>query len=73
MYVRKVYDYILHTQMKIMSCIKVETDVCKFEKRKYHKGRRVDGVIVFGDIERDSRKCFFTTVENGKLMIPKSV
>lgn len=56
-----------------MFCIKVEIDVCKFEKRKYYKGRWVDGVIVFGDIECDFRKCFFIIVENGKLMIFKLV
>ena len=40
----------------------VEIDESKFGKRKYHKGRKVDGVWVFGGIERDSKKCFFTCV-----------
>ena len=42
----------------------VEIDESKFGKRKYHRGKRVEGVWVFGGIERDSNppKCFFTTV-----------
>ena len=36
----------------------VEIDESKFGKRKYHKGRKVDGVWVFGGIERDSNKVF---------------
>lgn len=44
----------------------VEVDESKFGRRKYHKGRRVDGVWVFGGIERDSNppKCFFVTVQD---------
>ena len=30
----------------------------KFGKRKYHKGRMVDGVLVFGGIDRRTRQCF---------------
>ena len=37
----------------------VKIDGSKFGKRKYHKSRRVDGVWVFGGIERDSKKWFF--------------
>lgn len=37
----------------------VEIDESKFGKRKYHRGKRVDGVWVFGGIERESKKCFF--------------
>jgi len=44
----------------------VEVDESKFGRRKYHKSRRVDGVWVFGGIERDSNppKCFFVTVQD---------
>ena len=40
----------------------VEIDESKFGKRKFHKGRKVDGVWVFGGLERDSKKCFFKSV-----------
>lgn len=36
----------------------VEIVESKFGKRKYHQGKRVDGVWVFGGIERET-KCFF--------------
>ena len=39
-------------------------DESKFGKRKYHRGKRVDGVWVFGGIERESKKCFFEIVED---------
>ena len=42
----------------------VEIDESKFGKRKYHRGRRVDGVWVFGGIERESRRCFLVSVED---------
>ena len=52
----------------------VEIDESKFGKRKYNRGKRVDGVWVFGGIERDSEtpKCFFTVVEDrsAKTLIP---
>jgi len=42
----------------------VEIDESKFGKRKYNRGKRVDGKWVFGGIERDSNppKCFFVPV-----------
>ena len=40
----------------------VEIDESKFGKRKYHKGRRKEGVWVFGGIERESKNCFLTSV-----------
>jgi len=44
--------------------MRVEVDESKFGRRKYHTGRRVDGVWVFGGIERDSNfpNCFFVIV-----------
>lgn len=41
----------------------VEIDESKFGKRKFHKGRRVDGCWVFGGIERESKESFFSVVE----------
>ena len=42
----------------------VEIDESKFGKRKYHRGKRVEGVWVFGGIERESRRSFFRIVED---------
>ena len=33
----------------------VEIDESKFGKRKFHRGRRVDGVWVFGGVERGDK------------------
>ena len=44
----------------------VEIDESKFGKRKYNRGRRVDGIWVFGGVERDSGNCFFETVPDRK-------
>lgn len=41
----------------------VEIDESKFGKRKYHVGRRVDGVWVFGGVERETQKRFIVPVE----------
>jgi len=44
----------------------VEIDESKFGKRKFNRGKGVDGVWVFGGIERDSHppRCFFVTVND---------
>lgn len=42
----------------------VEIDESKFGKCKYYWGKRVDGVWVFGGIEREIKKCFFEVVED---------
>lgn len=43
--------------------IVVEIDESKFGKRKYNKGKRVDGVWVVGGVERTpERKVFLLTV-----------
>ena len=42
----------------------VEIDESKFGMRKYHKGRRKDGIWVFGGIERDSKNYFLSSVED---------
>ena len=47
----------------------VEIDESKFGKRKYHRGRRVEGVWVFGGIERGSKKCFMVSVEDRTLCL----
>ena len=39
--------------------IVVEVDESKFGKRKYNRGRKVDGCWVFGGIERVGKKVFF--------------
>ena len=31
---------------------------------KYHKGKRVEGVWVFGGVERDTGKCFLVKVQD---------
>ena len=40
----------------------VEVDESKFGKRKYHRGRHVDGHWVFGGIEQGSRDAFMMVV-----------
>ena len=45
--------------------ITVEIDESKFGKRKYHRGKHVDGVWVFGGVERGHKEnCFFFVVED---------
>jgi len=52
----------------------VEIDESKFGKRKFNRGKKVDGVWVFGGIERDSDtpRCFFETVtdRSAETLIP---
>ena len=42
----------------------VEIDESKFGKRKYHRGRKVDGAWVFGGICRETKECFLEVVED---------
>jgi hypothetical protein len=42
--------------------IEVEIDKSKFDKRRYNKGHHVQGVRVFGGIERTEEKKFFICV-----------
>ena len=43
----------------------VEIDEAKFGKRKYHRGHRIEGVWVFGGVERTpERKMFVSVVED---------
>ncbi|GFU67482.1 mitotic-spindle organizing protein 2A [Trichonephila clavipes] len=44
----------------------VEIDESMFGKMKYGKGKPVNGQWVFGGVERNSNKCFFTVVPNRK-------
>ena len=41
----------------------VEIDECKMCKRKYNKGRIIEGQWIFGGIERESKKLFLVPVE----------
>lgn len=41
----------------------VEMDESKFGKRKYNRGHRVEGLWVFGGIERETGQCFMVPVE----------
>ena len=43
--------------------IEVEIDESKFGRRKYNRGRQVDGHWVFGGIERVSGECFLVEVQ----------
>ena len=42
----------------------VEIDESKFGKRKYHRGKHVEGQWVFGGVERGSKRCFLSIVAN---------
>ena len=41
----------------------IEIDESKFGKRKYNRGRMLDGKWVFGGICRETKECFFEVVE----------
>lgn len=41
----------------------VEIDESKFGKRKYNKGKRVEGIWVFGAFDRETGQCFMVPVE----------
>lgn len=41
----------------------VEIDESKFGKRKYHRGRRVEGTWIFGGVERESKRAFMVPVK----------
>ena len=41
----------------------VEVDEAKFGRRKYNRGRFIEGQWVFGGVERGSGKCFLVPVE----------
>ena len=43
--------------------IEVEIDESKFGRRKYNRGRQVDGHWVFGGIESVSGECFLVEVQ----------
>ena len=47
--------------------IEVKIDESKFGKRKYNRGRIMDGHWVFGGIERGSKECFLVEVEKREL------
>ena len=44
--------------------MEVEIDESKFWKRKFNRGRLVDGHWVFGGIERTTGECFLVEVEH---------
>ena len=44
--------------------MEVEIDESKFGKRKYNRGRVVDGHWVFGGMERTTGECFLVEVEH---------
>ena len=52
--------------------MEVERDESKFGKRKYHRGRQVEGHWVFGGVERITGECFMVEVErrNAATLIP---
>ena len=61
-FAREVCDEIIQRESEKIGVDgkEVQIDESKFGKRIYHRGKRVDGVWVFGGIERQSKKCFFS-------------
>ena len=58
-------NIIMESEKKIGGIGKiVEIDESKFGKRKYNKGKRVDGQWVFGGVCRETKECFLYTVED---------
>ena len=47
----------------------VEVDESKIAKRKYHKGHRVEGVWIIGDIQRNRLKNRMIKKENKKIFL----
>ena len=72
----EVTEHILANQEQIGgNNIIVEIDESKFGKTKYHRGRELQGVWVFGGIERDSKKSFIiplleTSQRNAETLLP---
>ncbi|GBP41528.1 hypothetical protein EVAR_20333_1 [Eumeta japonica] len=64
-FIREVLEYwvIRNSPTKLGGIDKiVEIDEAKFGKRKYNRGRIVDGEWVFGGLERSSKKVFMELV-----------
>ena len=63
---REVCETILESDSKQIGGVGhiVEINESKFGKCKCHRGKRVDGVWVFGGIDRETKDCFFKCVEN---------
>lgn len=48
----------------------VEIDEAKIEKRKYNRGRIVEGQRVFGAIERHSKRIFIFPISDRTTLLP---
>lgn len=56
-------DYVKENCMKIGGPnVIVQIDEAKFGRRKYHRGRIIEGQWIFGGIEENGRRCFFIPV-----------
>ncbi|XP_055948314.1 uncharacterized protein LOC129981488 [Argiope bruennichi] len=55
----------IESSMKVGgSGVTVEVDESKFGKRKFNRGKRVEGKWVFGGVERETGKCFMKVVDD---------